>query len=147
MKNDIEQGENAPLLGRSRSAQAQLGSAAAEPRELIGMEAESVKEKAVTGVAGIGCTCASVQWKVVIILTHEGSTAETGLTPSCFRYIFAFALKYYRRFYHSFLNRRNRRFWSRQCSAFYYLRTLHFNNANSPKPKRCGKPWNNLKKK
>jgi hypothetical protein len=56
MKNDIEQGENAPLLGRPASQG--LGT---EPRELKGMEAESVKEKAVTGVAGIGCTCVYCQ--------------------------------------------------------------------------------------
>lgn len=49
MTKDIEQGENAPLLGRTGAPPA------AESRELKDMETESVKEKAVTGVAGLGC--------------------------------------------------------------------------------------------
>lgn len=48
MTKDIEQGENAPLLGRT-------GAPAESQRELKDMETESVKEKAVTGVAGLGC--------------------------------------------------------------------------------------------
>lgn len=43
--NDIERGENTPLLAHERQP------------ELKEMEAESIKEKAVTGVAGVGCTC------------------------------------------------------------------------------------------
>jgi hypothetical protein len=50
--NNLERGEQTPLLVRASRGQP-------EHELLEGMESECIKEKAVTGFAGVGCTCVS----------------------------------------------------------------------------------------